>query len=190
MDLRIFILDPKINPQSPLTLITGPARSGKTRLAVQWALTFPPPRTYLATAQNLDAEMDDRIRRHQEERGSAFRTLEESIGLGAGLKTIKETSSIIIVDCLTLWISNLLGAFGEGNPEVQGQIDRLLSVLSDLERPVILIGNEVGWGIVPDNPLARAFRDLTGRLHQEIARIAGQVILMVAGIPLIVKGDQ
>ena len=183
-------MDPKINHHSPLTLITGPSRSGKTALAVQWALTLPPPRTYIATAQNLDPEMNERIRRHQEERGSAFQTLEEPIELGAGLRNIKGTSSIIIVDCLTLWVSNLLGTYGEGAPGIQEQMGNFLAVLKELEGPVIIIGNEVGWGIVPDNPLARTFRDLTGRLHQQIGQIAAQVILMVAGIPLVVKGAQ
>jgi adenosylcobinamide kinase / adenosylcobinamide-phosphate guanylyltransferase len=182
-------LDPKINLHSPLTLITGPARSGKTRLALDWALTFPDPRIYLATAQRLDDEMDERIRRHREERGAAFQTLEEPIELGPSLQTLKGNASVIVVDCLTLWVSNLLGAFGEGSQAIQERIDGLWSVLQGLERPVILIGNEVGWGIVPENALARTFRDMTGRLHQEIARMAAQVILMVAGIPLIVKGE-
>jgi adenosylcobinamide kinase / adenosylcobinamide-phosphate guanylyltransferase len=182
-------LDPKINLHSPLTLITGPARSGKTRLALEWALTFPDPRIYLATAQSLDNEMDDRIRRHQEERGSAFQTLEEPIELGPSLQALTGKASIIMVDCLTLWVSNLLGAFGEDSQAIRERMDGLGSVLRNLETPVILIGNEVGWGIVPDNALARTFRDMTGRLHQEIARMADQVILMVAGLPLIVKGE-
>jgi adenosylcobinamide kinase / adenosylcobinamide-phosphate guanylyltransferase len=180
-------LDPQITPQARLTLITGPARSGKTSLAVRWALAYPPPRVYLATAQNLDDEMDQRIRRHQAERGEAFDTLEEPLNLGPALTALKDRASIVVVDCLTLWASNLLGAFGEEEPAIRERIDALLSALGAMNQPVILIGNEVGWGIVPENPLARTFRDLTGRLHQEIARIAEQVILMVAGIPLPVK---
>ena len=183
-------MDPRINQQARLTLITGPARSGKTRLAVQWALTFPSPRTYIATAQGLDAEMADRIRRHQEERGAAFQTVEEPLFLSTRLEEVRHPCSVVVVDCLTLWVSNLLGAVEKGGREIQNQMDEFLNVLKNNQTPVILIGNEVGWGIVPENALARNFRDLSGRLQQEIAQIADQVILMVAGIPLVVKGNR
>jgi adenosylcobinamide kinase/adenosylcobinamide-phosphate guanylyltransferase len=134
--------------------------------------------------------MDERIRRHREERGSDFLTLEEPIEIGKSLQALKEEPSIIVVDCLTLWSSNLLKTYGQDSPEGREQIGLFLSVLDKQTCPVVLIGNEVGWGIVPDNPLARAFRDMIGRLHQEIARIADQVILMVAGIPMIVRAEK
>ena len=142
----------------------------------------------MATAQNLDVEMDERIRRHQEERGAAFQTIEEPLDLSSGLQNQTRNCSIVIVDCLTLWVSNLLGAMGEEGPGVEERFDGFLSALRRMEIPVILIGNEVGWGIVPDNPLSRTFRDMSGRLHQAIGQIADQVILMVAGLPLVVKG--
>ncbi|MBA4393645.1 MAG: bifunctional adenosylcobinamide kinase/adenosylcobinamide-phosphate guanylyltransferase [Desulfobacca sp.] len=179
-----------MNHHARLTLITGPARSGKTRLAVQWATTFPGPRAYIATAQNRDAEMAERIRRHQEERGAAFQTYEEPLALSSLLEKISGSSTIIIVDCLTLWISNVLEGWGEKAEALRQPQEDLLAVLKIPEIPVILIGNEVGWGIVPENPLARTFRDLSGRLQQEIAQLADQVILMVAGIPMIVKGKR
>ena len=181
-------MDPAINTNARLTLITGPARSGKTNLAVQWALSFPAPRVYIATAQNRDAEMAERIRRHQEERGMAFQTYEEPLSLNTLLKKLSDSSSIILVDCLTLWVSNLLGDFGENTLEIRQSLEDFLAGLKNLKAPIILIGNEVGWGIVPDNPLARTFRDISGRLQQDIAQKADQVILMVAGIPLVVKG--
>ncbi len=181
-------MDLPINQQARLTLITGPSRSGKTRLAVQWAGTFPQPRAYIATAQNLDEEMNERIRNHREERKSAFLTFEEPLALTSQLEKIRGQFSVVIVDCLTLWLSNLLGRAGEDGGGIQQTTAGFLGLLKTLETPTILIGNEVGWGIVPDNPLARAFRDVSGRLNQEIARIADQVILMVAGIPLVVKG--
>jgi len=182
-------LNLKLNHQAHLTLITGPVRSGKTRLALQWAAAFPEPRAYLATAQGLDSEMLERIRRHQEERSSAFQTFEEPLCLSSQLEKLRDVFSIVVVDCLTLWISNLLGALGEEGQGTRERLDEFLSVLRRTKTPVILIGNEVGWGIVPENALARTFRDLSGRLHQEIAQIADQVILMVAGIPIVVKRE-
>ncbi len=183
-------MDPKINQQARLTLITGPVRSGKTRLALQWAAAFPKPRAYLATAQGLDPEMLERIRRHQEERSSTFQTFEEPLNLSSRLEQIEADFSIVVVDCLTLWISNLLGALGEEGQGTRERLDEFLSVLRRIKTPLILISNEVGWGIVPENALARTFRDLSGRLHQEIAQIADQVILMVAGIPMFVKRER
>ena len=183
-------MDPALTPNTRLTFITGPVRSGKTRLALQMARSIPEPRAYIATAQGLDSEMAQRIYRHQEERGSTFQTIEEPLALSSRLKEIQDQYAIVVIDCLTLWVSNLAGAMGEKEQEIQKRLDDFLNVLAFVPVPVILIGNEVGWGIVPDNALARTFRDLSGRLHQAIAQLADQVILMVAGIPLVVKGKK
>jgi adenosylcobinamide kinase/adenosylcobinamide-phosphate guanylyltransferase len=180
-------LEPQVNLQARITLITGPVRSGKTRLAIQWAAAFPPPRAYIATAPAMDEEMAERIHRHQQDRGEAFQTLEEPLALASLLQKIPGQFSILIIDCLTLWMSNLLG-HGEGAAaDFTGQVHTFLQLIKTYPDPLLLIGNEVGWGIVPENPLARRYRDEIGRLHQEIGRMADQVILMVAGIPLVIK---
>ncbi|MEW6187170.1 MAG: bifunctional adenosylcobinamide kinase/adenosylcobinamide-phosphate guanylyltransferase [Thermodesulfobacteriota bacterium] len=182
-------MDPGIHSPSRLTLITGPVRSGKTRLALEIARSFPPPRLYLATAQALDDEMAERIHRHRQERGSDFQTIEEPLQISHRLQEFQDPYSVIVVDCLTLWLSNVLGAGGEGL-EFQEIMGGLTGVLRNRSIPLILISNEVGWGIVPENTLARTFRDLSGRLNQSIAQIADRVILMVAGLPLVMKGNR
>lgn len=182
-------MDPRIDLPFRLTLITGPVRSGKTRLALKMAGSFPPPRIYIATAQALDEEMAERIRNHQSERGEAFLTVEEPLEIGLRLKDAgEEGASVVVVDCLTLWLSNLLGQERKEQEEIYGKFEELIETVKGMKPSVILIGNEVGWGIVPDNPLARTFRDLCGRLQQDIARVADRVILMVAGIPWPIKG--
>ena len=180
-------METRINPQARLTLITGPARSGKTRLAVQWALGFPSPRAYIATAPAMDEEMAERIHRHQRDRGEAFQTLEEPLALASLLRKIPGQFSILIIDCLTLWMNNLLGHGGGASADFTEQVHAFLHIIKAYPDPLLLIGNEVGWGIVPENPLARRYRDEIGRLHQEIGRMADQVILMVTGIPLVIK---
>jgi adenosylcobinamide kinase/adenosylcobinamide-phosphate guanylyltransferase len=191
MELKdFFILDPRLDLQFRLTLITGPVRSGKTRLALELARSFPPPRLYLATAQALDEEMAVRIKNHRAERGEDFLTVEEPLKISARLRETGKAVTVVVVDCLTLWLSNLLGQGEEKGQEIGDKFQELTETLKGMNTPVILIGNEVGWGIVPENPLARTFRDLSGRLQQEIALMADQVILMVAGIPWPVKGGR
>lgn len=170
-----------------LALILGGAKSGKSRLAQRLAETRPAPRLYLATAQALDAEMAARIARHQAERGPEWRTWEEPLDLAGALAQVEGQYGVILVDCLTLWLSNLLGRHG---PELDLEPiqARLRTVFQQLRTPVILVSNEVGWGIVPDNALARRFRDLAGFLHQELAAQADLVLLVACGLPLILKG--
>jgi adenosylcobinamide kinase/adenosylcobinamide-phosphate guanylyltransferase len=172
-----------------LTLITGPSRGGKTALALRLASAYPPPRIYLATAQSLDEEMALRIRRHREERGRDFETLEEPLEVVQALEALNRRFSVVIVDCLTLWLSNLLGKWGDREEKILEAAGGLVRFLEDFSVPTQVISNEVGWGIVPENALARHFRDLSGKVNQELAAAADRVILSVAGIPLVLKGS-
>jgi adenosylcobinamide kinase / adenosylcobinamide-phosphate guanylyltransferase len=176
-----------ICPPARLTFITGPSRSGKTRLALNLALSYPKPRGYLATAQALDEEMALRIRRHQEEREGEFETLEEPVSITRALSVPDRFFSVVIVDCLTLWLSNMMAKWGEDESSLRQETAQTVAFFKTRSVPTVIISNEVGWGIVPDNPLARRFRDLSGNLNQEMAAVADQVILTVSGIPLFLK---
>ena len=163
-----------------VTLITGGARSGKTRYALDCA-SEPVLRTYIATAQLLDDEMRERAAHHRRERGDRWRTLEEPFEVAT---LVRELSGIVVVDCLTLWLSNWMSRDEEF---VERQIDLLCSAFRDSTSHIRAITNEVGSSIVPDNPLARRFRDWSGLLNQRVAAVAESVVLMVCGIPIRVK---
>ena len=165
-----------------LTLVLGGARSGKSRFAETLITALPPPWIYAATAQALDAEMAARIGAHRARRGAGWTTIETPRDLAATLAA--QTEVPILIDCLTLWLSNLMMA----DAALDAEFDRLEQALARATAPVVLVANEVGSGIVPDNALARRFRDLQGGLNQRIAAQADQVVLLVAGLPLIVKG--
>lgn len=159
------------------TLILGGARSGKSAHAEQ--LT-PKPAIYLATAQAGDAEMAARIAVHQARRGAGWSTREEPIELVAALA---ETQAPVLVDCLTLWLANLMHA----GRDIAAETETLAIALSARAQPTVLVANEVGLGIVPDNALARAFRDHAGRMNQRVAQVATRVVFMAAGLPLTLK---
>ncbi len=160
----------------------GGARSGKSRHAEQRLTTAnPAPWIYIATAQALDDEMHDRIAEHRRRRGDGWQTVEASIDLADALRTARETP--VLVDCLTLWLTNLM----LGGHDVAAATNALEAALADRAAPTILVSNEVGLGIVPETKLGRQFRDEAGRLNQRIAGRAGHVVLMVAGLPMIVK---
>lgn len=166
----------------PHVLVLGGARSGKSRFAEDLAGRFR-ERTYLATAEAGDAEMVARIREHRARRGSDWRTVEEPLALAETLATTAAPGRAVLVDCLTLWLSNLLGA---DRPVVE-EYERLRAALDGLPGLVILVSNEVGLGIVPNNALARAFRDHAGRVHQAVAERAAAVYFCVAGHAMPVK---
>ena len=168
-----------------IILVTGGARSGKSTYAEQLAGELGSRRLYLATAEAKDEEMALRIAEHQKRRGSEWVTIEEPIELAHVLLARRNQIDCAVVDCLTLWLSNLL--IRSAKNYVEEKVETLINVLPHLDFHVVLVTNEVGWGIVPDNPLARQFRDLAGWVNQRMAAIATEVILTVAGIPLVAK---
>ncbi|MBV8652685.1 MAG: bifunctional adenosylcobinamide kinase/adenosylcobinamide-phosphate guanylyltransferase [Alphaproteobacteria bacterium] len=171
-----------------LTLVLGGARSGKSRYAEQFIGGAAKSATYLATAQALDGEMVERIRRHREGRTAApggimWHTVEEPLDLAGRLAETARPDCPILVDCLTLWLSNLMLA----DADVAAASAGLIATLLKLAGPVVLGANEVGLGIVPDNALARAFRDHAGQLNQAVAAIADRVVFLAAGLPMVLK---
>jgi adenosyl cobinamide kinase/adenosyl cobinamide phosphate guanylyltransferase len=167
---------------APLTLVLGGARSGKSRYAEILIAGLPPPWAYVATAEAGDHEMAVRIRAHRARRGPSWRTIEAPRDLASALASCERMP--VVVDCLTLWLSNLMLAEADIDKEIEG----LEQALAAAAAPVVLVANEVGSGIVPDHPLGRRFRDQQGVLNQRVAARADRVVLMVAGLPLAVKG--
>jgi adenosylcobinamide kinase/adenosylcobinamide-phosphate guanylyltransferase len=162
-----------------LTLVLGGARSGKSRHAERLALASGCAPVYLATAQALDDEMAARIEAHRARRGPDWRTVEEPLDLVGTLRRGCARERIVLVDCLTMWLTNLMVA----GRDVEAECARLLEALPGLAGPALLVSNEVGQGIVPDNVMARKFVDHAGFLHQGIAEQADAVVFMTAGLP-------
>ena len=162
-----------------LTLVLGGARSGKSRHAERLAVQSGLAPVYVATAQALDEEMAQRIAAHRARRGPAWRTVEEPLDLVGVLQREGAPGRIVLVDCLTLWLSNLMVA----GRDVAAESARLIEALPGLAGPVLLVSNEVGQGVVPDNVMARQFVDHAGLLHQGIAEQADAVVFMTAGLP-------
>ncbi|WP_020594314.1 bifunctional adenosylcobinamide kinase/adenosylcobinamide-phosphate guanylyltransferase [Kiloniella laminariae] len=167
----------------PHTLVLGGARSGKSSYAEQLVEGQPGDCLYLATAQAWDDEMDARIDEHKLRRGSRWQTFEEPLELVARLRKICRPDAVVLVDCLTLWVTNLMMAGRD--PDVEGA--QLVAALPELAGPVVLVSNEVGLGIVPMDKMSRDFRDHAGRLHQRIAAAVPSVVFMVSGLPMRVK---
>ncbi len=165
-----------------IILTTGGARSGKSQRAEARARSFPGQPIYIATAEALDAEMSERIAKHRARRGSDWIEREVPLELAQALVET-DGAGARLVDCLTLWLSNLLHAQRDWSQEFA----HLADTLADQRSPVVLVTNEVGFGIVPDNALARAFRDATGIMNQTIAAVADEVELVVAGLPMRLK---
>ncbi len=142
---------------------------------------------FIATAQALDDEMKERIERHKRERGDDWLTIEEPVRVPEKIRELDGRETVILIDCLTLWLSNLIMEHGESLRSVNESLDALIKQLERTKGSIILVSNEVGMGIVPENDLARNYRDLAGSLNQRIAAIACKVVAVIAGMPLILK---
>ncbi len=170
-----------------VTLITGGARSGKSAHALTLAEQAPGARRFfIATAEPLDDEMRERIAHHRANRSADFATIEEPIAVGAALSKLTRHADIVVVDCLTLWISNLLMA-NRGDEEILDEARGLAATMAGAPFASIVVTDEVGAGIVPENAMARRFRDLLGWTNQVMAQTAERLVLMVAGYPMRVK---
>lgn len=168
-----------------ITFILGGARSGKSSYAEGIALDSKRKKIYVATAAVLDKEMEERIEKHRLQRGDDWDLVETPLDIAKQIKSSDYENSVILVDCLTLWLSNLL----HNEMNITEQINILIESLKSTQADMVLVSNEVGLGIVPENALARQFRDYAGILHQKVAEIADEVVLVVAGIPMKIKGQ-
>jgi len=170
-----------------MILVTGGARSGKSNFALKLAEKLEGKGLFLATAEALDEEMGQRIQRHRKQRGNRWNTIEEPIYLGKALRPILGLYNTIVVDCLTLWMSNLLGKYLDHEEKITEVTDDFLACMVEFKGTIIVVSNEVGMGIVPSNRSTRIFRDMAGQLNQKVAQIADEVYLIVSGLPLQLK---
>ena len=166
-----------------IVFITGGARSGKSSFALKQASCIFGKKAYIATAEALDEEMRKRIEDHREQRGKEWDTFEEPLMIAEVINKIGDRYETLVLDCLTLWLSNIM----HSDLSIEAEIESLISALLSHQTSVFIVSNEVGLGIVPENEMARKFRDMAGLLNQKIAGAADEVYIVVAGIPLRIK---
>jgi adenosylcobinamide kinase/adenosylcobinamide-phosphate guanylyltransferase len=169
-----------------IIFIIGGARSGKSAFAENRACDWIGKRAYLATAQALDPEMVERVERHRKDRGNKWDTYEEPLAVAELLRKLSGRYEVVLLDCLTLWMSNVMGHIDD-DATVTERSDKLVKAIEDYQGSCIVVSNEVGLGIVPDNPLARKFRDFAGMLNQKVAQSADEVYFIASGIPMKIK---
>ncbi|WFE87663.1 bifunctional adenosylcobinamide kinase/adenosylcobinamide-phosphate guanylyltransferase [Roseibium porphyridii] len=168
---------------SRATLVLGGARSGKSRFAEHIVAGAGLDKIYIATGAAFDAEMESRIDAHRNQRGPSWKTIEEQTDLSSVLQRECLPNTVVLVDCLTLWLSNLYFA----ERDVVAETAHLCEVVASLQGPCVFVSNEVGMGIVPENRLSRSFRDAQGRLNQDMAKVCETVVFVAAGLPMILK---
>jgi adenosylcobinamide kinase/adenosylcobinamide-phosphate guanylyltransferase len=171
-----------------LIFITGGCRSGKSQYALDYANRHFSKKIYLATCEALDDEMIQRVETHKRLRGPEWLTIEEPVEVVDRIKQYSDNAEVILLDCLTLWLSNLL-LKGNNDLKMMEEMEGLVHSLRERRISVIIVSNEVGMGIVPADPLSRRFRDLSGMANQKIAGVADAVVLMVSGMPVFLKGN-
>ena len=172
-----------------ITFVIGGARSGKSSFVLNEVSEMKGSKAYIATAEALDDEMKDRIQQHKGDRGQEWSNYEEPINIAELISKIKDKYEIIVIDCLTLWLSNVMHKSDKPEDSINLFIQTLKN-LDDTGLSLYIVSNEVGMGIVPENPLAREFRDLTGFLNQKVAEVADEVYMVTAGIPIKIKSQK
>lgn len=165
-----------------LTLVTGGSRSGKSTYALRQALAYQPDRVFAATAIAFDQEMQDRIQKHQEERVNQFITFEEPLYLSTIWEKIPKSSTVCLIDCMTVWLGNLFYTFENQESLIDQEIDLFINSLRNKELDIFIVTNEVGWGIIPENALSRKFRDYAGMVNRRIAEVSDNVFLCCCGL--------
>ncbi len=169
-----------------ISLVIGGSRSGKSRYSEEISKSLvdnPKKRYYIATAEAFDDEMKDRIRIHRENRADDFITIEEPIKLSEAIDSISDKASIILIDCLTVWLGNLMYY------KKEEELNKLYKSLENLDIPIVMVSNETSWEVIPDNDEAREFINLSQNMNMDIAKIADNLILCMSGIPIAVKGE-
>ena len=172
-----------VTRRKKIVFILGGARSGKSEFALKTASAVPGRKAIIATAKALDAEMELRIARHKAERSDEWQAFEEPVDIGGLIAEIHGNYDVLVIDCLTLWVTNLM----LGNCDIENKSRSFIDALSGCLSSVFVVSNEVGLGIVPDNRLAREFRDIAGTLNRKVAEVADEVYFVAAGLPLRMK---
>jgi adenosylcobinamide kinase/adenosylcobinamide-phosphate guanylyltransferase len=173
-------------PAKELILVLGGTRSGKSSWALHYTEAQYRSHLFLATARALDEEMIERIRLHKSSRGPDWQLIEEPIEISEAVRTRCSGVEAVLIDCLTVWLSNVL--LEKGDEQIDKYQDDFLKTLSTREQTVVVVSNEVGMSVVPESPLGRKFRDLSGQINQKIAAMADKVIFLTAGLPMYLKG--